>query len=116
MQVLHNLADLHPDGVTAILLQVFEVPAGVEGHEVQRFRPEADKALEAVTISEQLRGQGFLKRNSDFFFQISRALQEKLLLPAEEPLAVAALASPFGHLAQAGEELLAGQDRHGSQD
>lgn len=87
MQVLHNLADLHPDGVTAILLQVFEVPAGVEGHEVQRFRPEADKALEAVTISEQLRGQGFLKRNSDFFsrflvhFKTSCFCPLKSLLP-----------------------------------
>lgn len=49
-------------------------------------------------------------------FRNSGTLHDKLLLPLDEPLAVTALASPLGLVAQAEEELLVGQDRQSRQN
>lgn len=115
-QGLHNLGDLH-HGLTVLPLQaageeaVFEVPAGVEGHDAQCLQAEPDEALKAVAINEQSRIPEVKFR----IFRNSGTLHGKLLLPVDEPLAVTALASPLGLVAQAEEELLVGQDRQSRQ-
>lgn len=77
----------------------------------RRRGSEPDEALKAVAINEQSRIPEVKFR----IFRNSGTLHGKLLLPVDEPLAVTALASPLGLVAQAEEELLVGQDRQSRQ-